>query len=34
MSSFRRRIMMAMKEAIESVKAWIRSDGWYRSDPW
>jgi len=34
MSTFRRRIMMAMKKAIEDIKAWFRSDGWFRSEPW
>lgn len=35
MSEFRRRIMMAMRRAIDLIyDAWFRKDGWFRSEPW
>lgn len=34
MSSFRRRIMMAMKKALAYLSAWFRSEGYFRSEPW
>lgn len=33
MSMYRRMLLMA-KAAIEEVKDWFRSDGWFRDEAW
>lgn len=35
MSDFRRRLMMMITMAIQRLtQPWIRSEGWFRSEPW
>lgn len=34
MSSFRRRLMMAMINATRYVASWFNSNGWFHSEPW
>jgi hypothetical protein len=34
MSSFRRRLMLAVATLAGYLADWFRSDGWFRSEPW